>query len=73
MVTHGIKGSIPKEQYDRFLLVFHGEKQLEAAAGFSRPEDAYVLVIDGAGGVRWSLHGQVDDEAVSDAAVELAR
>src|SRR5690349_9633332 len=28
MATHGIKSGTPKDQYDRFVLVFHGEKQL---------------------------------------------
>jgi hypothetical protein len=64
MVSHGIKGSVPKEQYDRFLLVYHGEKELKQAAGFDRPDDAYLLVIDRAGAIRWSFHGAVSDEAV---------
>ncbi|HKE27604.1 MAG TPA: hypothetical protein VKB88_34855 [Bryobacteraceae bacterium] len=64
MVTHGIKGSVPKEQYDRFILVYHGEKELKQAAGFDRPDDAYLLVIDRAGAVHWSFHGPVTDAAV---------
>jgi predicted transcriptional regulator len=64
MVTHGIKGSVPKEQYDRFILVYHGEKELKQAAGFDRPDDAYLLVIDRTGAVHWSFHGPVTDAAV---------
>ena len=64
MATHGIRSGTPKDQYDRFLLVFHGEKQLKQAAGFDHPDDAYLLVIDGAGAIRWSFHGPVTDAAV---------
>jgi hypothetical protein len=71
MVSHGIKTNIPKEQYDRFLLVYHGEKELKQAAGFDQPNDAYLLVIDSAGGIRWSFHGPVSDQAVEQAATRL--
>jgi hypothetical protein len=64
MVTHSIKSSLPKEQYDRFLLVYHGEKLLKQAVGFDRPDDAYLLVIDGAGVVHWAFHGPVTEAAV---------
>jgi hypothetical protein len=68
MVRHGIKSGTPKELYDRFLLVYHGEKQLKQAAGFERPEDAYLLLVDSAGSVRWSYHGPVTDAAVEEVA-----
>jgi hypothetical protein len=71
MVSHGIKGGIPKEQYDRFLLVYHGEKQLKEAAAFDRPDDAYLLVIDRAGAIRWRFHGPVSDAAVEQIAVQF--
>ena len=71
MVSRGIKGGIPKEQYDRFLLVYHGEKQLKEAAAFDRPDDAYLLVIDRAGAIRWRFHGPVSDAAVEQIAVQF--
>jgi hypothetical protein len=73
MATHGIKSGTPKDQYDRFLLVYHGEKQLKEAAGFDRPDDAYLLVVDGSGAVRWSYHGPVTDAAVEQIAGQLSR
>lgn len=69
MVTRGIRSGLPKEQHGRFVLVYQGEKQLKQAAGFGRPDDAYLLVIDGAGAVRWSFHGPVTDAAID----QLAR
>src|SRR5262249_19870454 len=40
MVVHGIKSGVPKEAYDRFVVVYSGEKALKDAAGFDRPDDA---------------------------------
>jgi hypothetical protein len=71
MAIHGIKSGTPKEIYDRFLLVYHGEKQLKEAVGFDRPDDAYVLVIDGAGAIRTSVHGQVTDAGVEQIGSQL--
>jgi hypothetical protein len=64
MVSHGIRGSVPKDQYDRFLLVYHGEKELKQAVEFDRPDDAYLLVIDRSGAIRWRFHGPVSDSAM---------
>lgn len=63
MVTHGIKSGTPPERRDRFLLVYHGEKELKEAAGFSTPDDAYVLLMDALGAIRWKFHGPVTDQA----------
>jgi hypothetical protein len=68
MARHGIKSGTPKDQYDRFLLVYHGEKELKQAAGFDKPDDAYLLAIDGAGNIVWSYHGPVTDAAVDEVA-----
>lgn len=73
MVSHSIKGSIPREEHDRFLLVYHGEKELKQAAGFDRPEDAYVLAIDASGAVLWRFHGSVTDAAAEQAAAALKK
>src|SRR5215469_12808367 len=66
MVSHSIKSGIPKEQYDRFLLVYHGEKELKQVAGFDHSDDAYLLVIDSSGAIRWSFHGSATDAAVEE-------
>ena len=72
MVSHSIKGSIPQDEHDRFLLVYHGEKALKQAAGFEQPDDAYVLVIDGSGKIGWRFHGPVTDAAIDQARSHLA-
>lgn len=73
MAVHGIKGSVPKEEYGRFVVVYKGEKELKDAAGFSAPDDAYLMIVDGAGGIRWRFHGAVSDAAVEQLRSELAK
>jgi hypothetical protein len=64
MVVHGIKSGLPKEEYDRFVVTYRGEKELKEAAGFEKPDDAYLMIVDGAGAIRWRLHGPATDAAV---------
>ena len=71
MAVHGIKSGTPKDQHDRFVLVYRGEKKLKDAAGFDRPDDAYLVVLDGAGAIRWKYHGAVTEAAVEQAAGQL--
>jgi ATP10 protein len=71
MAAHGIKSGTPKEDYDRFVLVYRGEKELKAAAEFAAPDDAYVMVVNGAGAIRWRFHGPVTDAAVDQARANL--
>ena len=66
MASHGIRSGTPKEQRDRFLLVYHKEAELKAAAGFSAPDDAYILLLDGHGAIHWRFHGPLTDSAVAE-------
>jgi len=65
VAVHGIKSGVPKEQRERFLLVYHDEKTLKEIAGFSQPDDAYILLLDGSGAVAWKYHGPVSDGAIT--------
>ncbi|HEY2019277.1 MAG TPA: hypothetical protein VGH38_37475 [Bryobacteraceae bacterium] len=66
MAVHGIKSGVPNAQRQRFLLVYHNEAELKRAAAFDRPDDAYLLLLDPAGAVRWSFHGAVSDSAIAE-------
>ena len=57
MAISSIKGGVPQNRRDRFLLVFHGEKQLKDAVGFERSDDAYVIVTDRNGLIQSHFHG----------------
>ena len=63
MASHGIKSGVPENRRERFLLVFHGEKELKQAVAFSTPDDAYILLLDPSGAIRWKFHGPVTDAA----------
>ena len=55
-----------RDQRDHFIVVYHNEKELKQAAGFDRPDDAYVLLLDKDGAIRWRFHGPVTDAAVDE-------
>ena len=58
------EGSTPAARQDHFLVVVKGEAELKKAADFSPADDAYVLLLDGAGAIRWRTHGSVSDAAL---------
>src|SRR5690349_1882257 len=71
MATHGIRSGAPKEQRVRFLLLYHQEAELKSAAGFSAPDDAYILLLDVHGAIRWRFHGEVTNPALAELDKEL--
>ena len=66
MAIHGIKGSVPEEQRDRFLIVLHGEKELKQALGFNVPNDAYVALLDRDGFIQWQFHGPFTEAGLAE-------
>jgi len=66
MAVHGMKGGVPEEQRDHFVVIYHNEKELKQAAGFDHPDDAYVLLLDKEGAIQWRFHGAVSDAAVEE-------
>ena len=63
MIVHSMKGATPARQ-DHFLVVVKGEAELKKAASFAEADDAYVLLLDGAGQIRWRTHGAVSNAAL---------
>lgn len=61
MAIHGMKSGVPQELRGRFLVVFQGEEELKQAVGFDRPDDAYLVLVDPGGMIRWSFHGPFAD------------
>lgn len=64
MAKSGIKGSVPKEDYDRYLTVTEHEKDVKAAVHFQDPDEAYLAVLGPEGTVRWTSHGPLTDQTV---------
>ena len=71
MASHGIKSGTPKEERARFLLLYHNEAELKMAADFSAPDDAYILLLDRSGTIRWHFHGAVTENALMQLQTEL--
>ena len=72
MAAGGIKSSVPADARDHFLLVYKGEKEIKEAVGFDKPDDAYVVLLDPEGAVRWRFHGPATDAALSELKTQAA-
>jgi len=66
MAVHGMKGGVPEDQRDHFVVLYHNEKELKQAAGFDQPNDAYVLLLDKDGAIQWKFHGPITDATVEE-------
>jgi hypothetical protein len=75
VIQSGIRRGTPVEEQDRFVIVVRGEADLKRFVGYSGPDDAYALLIDSRGEVRWRGHGTLREQdyaALRDAAKPLA-
>lgn len=61
MVMRSIKSGVPEAEQPHFLPVFSHEAEWRTIARYSNPDDAYILVVDGQGNVRWQTSGKVTD------------
>jgi hypothetical protein len=66
MAVHGMKSRVPAQQHDRFVVVYQGESELKRITGFQRSEDAYILLLDRRGEIRWVSHGPVSDATLQE-------
>jgi hypothetical protein len=55
-----IEKNTPPEKRDSFILLFHQEDAWKQLVEFDRPDDAYLLLIDERGQVRWRGRGAAD-------------
>ena len=61
MVVKSIKSGVPEAEQPHFLPVFSHEAELRTIARYSNADDAYILVVDGKGNVRWETSGKFTD------------
>jgi hypothetical protein len=66
MSKMGIKGSVANTEYDHYLIVTEHETKIRAVVrfDFAAPDDAYLILLDPDGAVRWTFHGAVADGPV---------
>lgn len=62
MIRHGMRGSVPKDEQEAFVLIYEGEDAWKTFAGFSGADDAYVVLVDSTGTPRARVHGKTPDE-----------
>ena len=61
-VTGKIKDSVSERGRPHFVPILQNEAGWRTVTGYSIGDDAYVLVVDGAGVVRWQTHERVTDQ-----------
>ena len=60
MVVKSIKSSVPESEQPHFADASPMRRRGRTMARYTNADDAYVLVVDGEGRVRWQTSGQVD-------------
>jgi hypothetical protein len=67
VIRHNMQGNIPQNERDTFVVLYQDEDVWKKLAGFSDPNDAYILLVDSAGRIRWRAHGRAPDQQVVNA------
>ena len=62
LVLHGIGKEVPDHMKESFAPVFEHEDQWKRVVDYSAPDDAYVLLVDKSGNVKWKAHGPVSEQ-----------
>lgn len=75
MVTSGIRREIAAGEQEHFVTLFNTEADLKRFVAYSAPDEAYLLLLDVKGEVRWRGHGlfrEQDYAALQHAAKQFA-
>ena len=74
MIKHGMRGGVPKEEQDLFVVLYQDEDTWKKLADFSAADDAYILLADSTGKIVWHTHGKSPDpQSISALRTELAK
>jgi hypothetical protein len=65
-IDNGMRKNTPPELQDSVMTVYGSNDDWKARVGFARPDDAYLVLIDAKGVVRWLAHGPVSDDRLQD-------
>lgn len=66
MIEKKIGASLPEAERAHFLPLTENEAGWRAAAHYAKPDEAYLLLVDGAGVVRWQTQGDATDAAYAE-------
>ena len=61
MVLRSMKSGVPETEQAHFMPTFTDEAEWKKIVSYANADDAYVLVVDGYGKVRWQTSGKVTD------------
>ena len=70
-VVGRIKADVSERARPTFLPVLDHEADWKKATGFGNEDDAYILLVDGAGQVRWRTQGALTDTAYAELQTQL--
>lgn len=65
-IDSGMRKGTPKDLHGNVITVYGGTGPWKEAAGFKAPADAYLIVIDAAGVVRWMHHGPFEESTFAE-------
>lgn len=66
MILHGMRKGVPAQGLSHFVPIYEKESDWKKLVNFSAPDDAYLLITDPQGLVRWQLHGSFTDSAYNE-------
>jgi hypothetical protein len=61
LVTRAIRKDVPDHAQSHFVVLTSDEQEWKKLAGVADDNDAYVLLIDTTGKLRWKTHGSIDE------------
>ena len=65
-IDSGMRKNTPPELHGRVMTVYGGNDDWKTRVGYSAPDDAYLVLIDRQGIVRWLAHGPVNDDRLQE-------
>ena len=69
-----MRGNLSQNEQDTFIVLYQDQDVWQRLADFSDPNDAYILLVDSAGRIRWRTHGKAPDrQAVNALRNEIAK
>lgn len=63
MIVKSMGKAVPDAEKPHFLPLMEDEAGWRAVAHYAKPDDAYVLLVDGGGTVKWQTEGDASDAA----------
>ena len=62
MIKHGMRGGVPQNEQGSFALLYKDEDVWKKLVDFTDVNDAYILLTDSTGRIRWHAHGKAPDQ-----------